>query len=234
MLHGGAAPVPLAEVGFEGAVAVVGVEVAGAGPAESGGLEVDLDAAEGRDGGPAVAAGGVEGEACAGEGGGVDADGPADGEGQGGAAFGQGDGEGGAVPYGVAGTDFEAGGVAGQGCAAVFGHGPAFGAAVEGCVHADVVFGVGGAVVAGVGGAAGPGVPGGEDAADEGDDGEAVGSVVAQRVDVPPGVAALRNRRVKTGSGLGARSSITSAAARRPESVAMGTPAPGWVLPPAR
>ena len=86
------------------------------------------------------------------------------------------------------------------------------------------------AVVAWIGRAAAPrpGVVGREHAADEGDQGEALRLVVAQRIDVPPGIAARRDRAVE------AESASTLAAASRPEIAAIGTPAPGWVLPPAR
>lgn len=69
---------------------------------------------------------------------------------------------------------------------------------------------------------------GGKDAADETDDGQAEAAVVGDRVDIPPEVATRRDRAVE------ARSRITVEAARRPDKAAIGTPAPGWVLPPAQ
>jgi hypothetical protein len=71
-------------------------------------------------------------------------------------------------------------------------------------------------------------VIGREDAADERNDGQRMSSVVADGVDIPPRVAASRYRLAE------ARSASTAAAAKRPESAAIGTPGPGWVLPPAR
>ncbi len=82
----------------------------------------------------------------------------------------------------------------------------------------------------GVGGtrAAAPRIVGREDRADEDDDDEAVAAVIAQRVDIPPGIAVLRDVEREV------RSAITADAASRPEVAAIGTPAPGWTLPPAR
>jgi hypothetical protein len=71
-------------------------------------------------------------------------------------------------------------------------------------------------------------VVGREDAAQEGDQRDAVLAVLAQRVDVPPDIAVQRDRAVE------ARSAISADAAIRPERAAIGTPGPGWVLPPAR
>ena len=65
-------------------------------------------------------------------------------------------------------------------------------------------------------------------AADEGNDGDAVLTVVAQRVDVPPRIAVGVDhpREVRSASRL--------EAAARPDSAAIGTPGPGCVLPPAK
>ena len=65
-------------------------------------------------------------------------------------------------------------------------------------------------------------------AADEGDQGQSMLPVIAECVDVPPGVAVRRDGRVK------ARSVHSAAAASRPDKAAIGTPGPGCVLPPAR
>lgn len=73
-----------------------------------------------------------------------------------------------------------------------------------------------------------PGVIGRENAADEGDDRERIGAVVAQRVDIPPAIAAWRNGRIER------RSAIARRAALRPEIAAIGAPGPGCALPPAR
>jgi hypothetical protein len=68
----------------------------------------------------------------------------------------------------------------------------------------------------------------GEDASDETNDREAELSVIRDRIDIPPGIAARRNRAVES------RSFSKVAAASRPDKAAIGTPAPGWVLPPAQ
>lgn len=69
--------------------------------------------------------------------------------------------------------------------------------------------------------AAGKRVVGREDAADESDQRDALLAVVAQRVNVPPRIAVVRNGAVE------ARSAIRLAAAIRPDSAAIGTPGPG-------
>ena len=73
-----------------------------------------------------------------------------------------------------------------------------------------------------------PRIVGREDRTQHGDQGEAEAAVRADRVCVPPGVAARRNLAVE------ARSVSSCRAAIIPESVAIGTPAPGCALPPAR
>lgn len=60
-----------------------------------------------------------------------------------------------------------------------------------------------------------------EDAADEGDERDALFAIVAQRVDIPPRVAVFWNDPVE------ARSAIRLVAAIRPDSAAIGTPGPG-------
>ena len=62
----------------------------------------------------------------------------------------------------------------------------------------------------------------------EGNDGQAVSAIIAEGVDIPPGIAALRKIEIE------ARSAISARAAARPESAAIGTPAPGCALPPAQ
>lgn len=67
-----------------------------------------------------------------------------------------------------------------------------------------------------------------KDATDKGDDGQAVPAVVAQRIDIPPGIATGWNRRVE-------RWSVSTVwAAMRPDSAAIARPGPGWIPPPAR
>jgi hypothetical protein len=67
-----------------------------------------------------------------------------------------------------------------------------------------------------------------KDAADEGDDGQAEAAVFAEGVDIPPGIAVWRDGDVE------ARSLSRHSTAWNAESAAIGTPAPGWVLPPAQ
>ena len=76
--------------------------------------------------------------------------------------------------------------------------------------------------------AAGPGVVRREDAADKGNDAQAVLAVVAECVDIPPEITTRRHRLVES------RCAIKVAAARRPDMAAIGTPGPGCTLPPAR
>jgi hypothetical protein len=65
-------------------------------------------------------------------------------------------------------------------------------------------------------------------AADEGNQRDAAFAVVAQCIDVPPGIAVLGDDAVKV------RSPIRLAAAIHPDSAAIGMPGPGCALPPAR
>lgn len=73
-----------------------------------------------------------------------------------------------------------------------------------------------------------PVVVGREDASHEGNQGDAVLTAVAQAVDIPPEITTRWDRLVES------RCAIRVAAASRPERAAMGTPAPGWALPPAK
>ena len=115
-------------------------------------------------------------------------------------------------------------GIAIDGGTRSLGHRPACLGSVERHVECRMVDGIAAPALA---------IVGREDAAEEGDDRQAVlpsiGTVgVARRVDVPPAVATGWNRRVE------ARSCITVRAASCPDKAAIGTPAPGWVLPPAQ
>ena len=93
------------------------------------------------------------------------------------------------VPGERAGADREALRADGDMPAAALGHGPAPDARpVERDVERAMVERVGQAAPAR------PGVIGREDAADEGDDAQPVAAVIAQRIDVPPGIAAWRRR----------------------------------------
>ena len=68
----------------------------------------------------------------------------------------------------------------------------------------------------------------GEDATEKRDQREAVTSVVADGVEIPPDIPTGCNRDVE------ARSASRLVAACPPESAAIGSPAPGCTLPPAR
>ncbi len=172
------------------------------------------------DGAPAMAAGMVDQCGVAGERARGDADLAADRAREREAALVDGDDQAVAVPFQVAGADRQM--MRRTFGLPAFGHRPGGWLAVEGDVERAVAKRVGGAV------SSGEAVIGREDAAEEGDQGDAVGAIVAERVDIPPDIAVRRDRAVE------ARSSIRADAASRPERAAIGTPGPGWVLPPAR
>lgn len=67
-----------------------------------------------------------------------------------------------------------------------------------------------------------------EDAADKTDNGQPVASVIAERVDIPPAVA------LRWYHGVEIRSDSRASLAWAPDKAAIGTPAPGWVAPPAQ
>jgi hypothetical protein len=67
-----------------------------------------------------------------------------------------------------------------------------------------------------------------EDAADEGDHGQRRAAVVRDDVGVEPEVPVVRGRQVE------GRSAQSASAARCPLAVAIGSPAPGCTVPPAR
>jgi len=75
---------------------------------------------------------------------------------------------------------------------------------------------------------AGAGVIGREHTAHKSNDRQAVLAIIADRINIPPAITIVRNGYIK------ARSASRASAARIPASVAMGTPGPGCVLPPAR
>ena len=67
-----------------------------------------------------------------------------------------------------------------------------------------------------------------KDTANEGDDGNAMLTAVTQPIDIPPEITTRLDELIES------RCAIRVAAASRPESAAIGTPAPGCTLPPAR
>ena len=73
-----------------------------------------------------------------------------------------------------------------------------------------------------------PSVIGREHAAHKGNDAQAELAAIAQCVKIPPEVATRLDRLIET------RCAIVAAAASLPDIAAMGTPGPGWTLPPAK
>ena len=67
----------------------------------------------------------------------------------------------------------------------------------------------------------------GKNTPDKSDDGQTVFAIVTQRIDIPPEITTRLDLLIKP------RSSISVAAAKRPDMAAIGTPGPGWTLPPA-
>ena len=162
----------------------------------------------------------VDGGGVAGQGFGADADVAGDAARQRGAALVEMEMQRVAVPVQGARSDGEEVGAAFG--AGALGHRPAGARTVESDVERAMAERVGGAA------APRPAIPGREYAAQKGDQGKAVAAILAERVDVPPEIA------VGADEGVEARSSIRADAARRPDKAAIGTPGPGWVLPPAR
>ncbi len=71
-------------------------------------------------------------------------------------------------------------------------------------------------------------IVGRKDAANETDDRQPEAFVIAERVDIPPAVA------LRWYHGVEIRSDSTASLANLPDKAAIGTPAPGWVAPPAQ
>lgn len=213
----------MAEAGLERLEPLVGIEIALAGEAQRRRVEGDLDPGPGRDRPPAVRAFGGERDDPAGERFGPQTDPSAQAAGPGDRPFLDLEQEVVALPGEPARADPEARGVAGDGRQAPFGHRPMVAAReVEGQVDGAVPFGRRAAEPPG------EGVIGREDRAEEDDRDEGEAAVVAQRIEIPPAIATGREGRVE------ARSASTARAACRPERIAIGTPGPGWTVPPAQ
>lgn len=73
-----------------------------------------------------------------------------------------------------------------------------------------------------------PCIVGRKNTTDKRDDAEGILSIVTERIDVPPQVASRAYLLVKP------RCTMVVSAANCPERAAIGTPGPGWTLPPAR
>ena len=220
----GARPVPALEAVLDRFAAMVAVEIAAAGPAYLGLLHLHLDACARGDGVPVMPTGGIELERLVVEDFGVEDDlalhAAAPGNAEADIAFLDIDDQPVLVPAHCAGTDgqrvFALAGV----LQPALGHHPAGAAlAVERHIEAAVV-------ERNV--AAGDLVIRREDTADETDDGQPVAFVIAERIDIPPAVALRWNQSVE------ARSDRTASLANCPDKAAIGTPAPGWVAPPAQ
>ena len=119
-----------------------------------------------------------------------------------------------------AGADHEVIGIAPHAVPGAFGHRPGIAARA---IHRHVDGAVIGRAVA-----AAELVIGGKDAPDKGDDRQAEAAVVAAGVDVPPGIA------LRVDLDVEARSLSRISTANPPLRAAIGTPAPGCVLPPAQ
>ena len=102
---------------------------------------------------------------------------------------------------------------------ATVGHGEAAASTIGGNIHAAVIAWIP---------TARPSVPWREDRADKADDRNGARAIIADTINIPPGIAARGHLYIKV------RSLKIAAAACLAESVAIGTPAPGCAPPPTR
>lgn len=218
-----AGPVPLNEGGFERFISEIAVEIAVPPPAETRPLHDDLDFGRGRDRMPLVTTLAVEIEYAASQRSrphtddAFEARRPRHGD------LVHMDDETIAVPVESARTDLQGARIASEILTRTLGQSPVLGrTSVQRDIERAVIMRIAAAE------APGESVVGRENAADEGDDGQRMIAVVAYAIDIPPGIAAFRYGLAEV------RSSRMVAAARRPDSAAMGTPGPGCALPPAR
>ncbi len=216
-----ARPVPAAESMFERFFAPIAVEIRVAGPVECAAIETDINTRARRNRPPMVPLSSVEREGLGVDRLGSQRDCAAHARGQRRCPFIDLKLQSVAVPVHAAWADCDAAMRSRKVAATALGHRPAIASgAVERDIHRAMIFRIA---------PTRPRVVRREHAADEGDDGQAVLFVIAECVDVPPGVtAAGRDRRVE------ARSAKMLCAACWPESAAIGTPAPGCTPPPAR
>ena len=219
----GARPFPRLKIPFQRRSAGVAVEIAVTAPPHRRLLECNLHMGGRGDGPPPMTPGGVEREGAAGERLRVDADGTANSPRCRRRHLINANHKSVAIPGEPAWPDRQRGRCPADLASSALGHGPTFSiVAVERDVDRAMIERVGFPV------RARPGVIGREDAADEGDDREAVLSVIAQCVDIPPRVTAGRDVLIES------KSARSAAAANWPEIAAIGTPGPGCALPPAR
>ncbi len=223
--RGDARPGPAGECALQRLVAGVGVEVGDAAEMQRRAGERDLGAGGRRDGHPAVAAGAVERDRVSRALLGPQADGSGEAATQRGGALVEVDDQRVALPADRARAQDQLAGAPREGAGATLGEHPRIaGRRVEGDVDGRVRQGIGAPAAP----RAGCRVERREHAAEHGDDADGRAAVVAHRVEVPPGVAAGRDREVE------ARSSITLVAASLPLCATIGMPAPGCALPPQR
>jgi hypothetical protein len=223
LARAGARPLPGRKVPFERRIAMIDVAVAVPEPSRCGLPKVDLHPCTGCDRTPAVALGYVERKSLARQRRRVDAHRPLKTRWDRIGDFVDLKRQRLAVPVDTAPAKDELILAPSDSAPAAFGHGPAFaGVAVECNVQCAMIERVATAEPTR------KRIIRRKHAADEGDQRDTVVAVVAQCIDVPPGIAVLGDGAVKV------RSSIRLAAAIHPDSAAIGTPGPGCALPPAR
>ena len=208
-----ARPCPIDKGGFKRLSARVGVEVAAAAPAQIRGGKVDRDTRRRRYRPPEVAILGVQGEALAIKARRFKPDRAANTRGQRDRHLVDVDRHRRSVPRQAACADLEPIPFAHHLIASAFRHRPPLAA---GAIERDIY----GAMIERIA-AAGPSIIRREHAADKRDDGQTLLSIVAERIDIPPGIAARLDRPIE------ARSITTLAAACLPDNAAIGTPGPG-------
>ncbi len=218
-----AAPVPALESVLDRLAAMIAVEIAAAAPRNAGLLHLYLDPRARGDGLPAVTTGEIELEAAFIEHFGVQDDlplhSPPPRNAKANVAFLDVDDQSVPLPPHRARADLQGVTLLTRVGGAALGHHPARAFAIERDVEAAMVERNVAARFL---------VIGRKDAADKTDDGQPVAFIIAERVDIPPAVALGRYH------GVEIRSDSTASLANLPDKAAIGTPAPGWVAPPAQ
>lgn len=216
-------PVPALEAVLDWLAAVIAIEIAAAVPSDIGLLHLHLDPCTRRNGLPAVTPGWVEFEASFVEHFGVQDDLPLHATSpwntQADIAFLDVDNQAVLIPAHRAWADVQRIAFLSRVARAALGHHPARAFAVERDVEAAMVERNIAARLL---------VIGRENAADKADDSQPEPLVIAERVDIPPAIALRWYHRVEI------RSDSSASLANLPDKAAIGTPAPGWVAPPAQ